>query len=124
MPAPVNVKLQHPRVPVANWSQESAQWTARNNAVGGNPDFYPLTIKAAYVIGIIHDLCESVSCLLKYPHVRETTYIPAYGVFASGIDLLGRCIRGHSTTSDNTEDLRTGFKWLAPSPGAAADPVL
>lgn len=124
MPAPVNVKLAYPTVFIADWTQKSAQWTALNKQVGGNPDFYPLTIKAAYVIGIIHDLCESVTCLLRHPEVRQTTYIPAYGVFASGIDLLGRCIRGHSTTSDNTEDIRTGFKWLDPSPGAATDPVL
>jgi len=43
------------------------------------------------------------------------TYLPAYGVFASGIELLGRCINGNSTTSDNTKDLRSGFKWLGAS---------
>lgn len=83
-----------------------------------------MTIKAAYVIGIIHDLCESVTCLLRHPDVRQTTYIPAYGVFASGIDLLGRCMRGHSTSWDNTKDLTTGFKWLDPSQSVSDDPIL
>lgn len=89
--------------------------------MAGNPEFYPLTIKAAYVIGIIHDICDSVSCLLRVGNT-QATYIPAYGVFASGVELLGRCIRGNRCATGNVEDLSTGFQWLAPvSSGKATD---
>ena len=115
MVAPVNVKLQTPTVPIPNWGQEASQWMALNAAVGGNRDFYPLTVKAAYVVGVEHTICESVSHLLTHPNAKTTTYIPAYGVFASGVELLGRSINGNSTTSQNTRDLKTGFKWLVSS---------
>ncbi len=113
--APVNVKLKYPAESVENWDILTIEWKALNAWAGGHPGFYPLTIKAAYVIGVIHDLCESVSCLLGHPRVLETTYIPAYGVVASGIEILGRCIRGNHDTRAATADLKTGFKWLATS---------
>ena len=115
MSVPVNVKLQHPTVTVPNCVQGAAEWISLNAAVCGNPDFYFLTVKAAYVIGVIHDVCESVSHLLAHPNARVTTYIPAYGVFASGIELLGRCINGNSTTRGSSDDLKTGLKWLVSS---------
>ena len=111
MAAPLNVKHGAPTEEPENWPEQVEQWKTLNREAGGNPDFVPLTIKAGYVIGVIHDICESVSCLLGAPNARETTYIPAYGVFASGIDLLGRCItRNESPTRGSTKD---GFKWLA-----------
>jgi hypothetical protein len=116
MNAPINVKLQSPSIHIPNWQQVAAAWIYLNTEAGGNPGFYPLTVKAMYVIGVIHDLCESVSYLLRHPNAKATTCIPAYGICASGIELLGRCINGNSTTSDTTRDLKTGFKWLASSP--------
>ncbi|MBC7261893.1 MAG: hypothetical protein H5T63_07740 [Chloroflexi bacterium] len=113
MNAPVNVKLITPTVTIPNWDQEAKEWMRLNEAARRNPGFYPLTVKAAYVIGVIHDICESVSHLLAHPRARTTTYIPAYGVFASGIELLGRCVDGNFTISGNVADLKTGFKWLA-----------
>ncbi len=65
MAAPVNVKLQHPTVHLKHWPVESTDWQELNAAVGGNPDFYPLTVKAGYVLGVIHDLCESIAILLR-----------------------------------------------------------
>lgn len=115
MAAPVNVKLKTPTVAIPNWNQAASYWMSLNAAVNGNPDFYPLTVKAIYVIGIIYDLCESVSHLLAHPNTKATTYIPAYGVFASGIELLGRCVNGNSTTRGSVADLKTGFKWLVGS---------
>jgi len=115
MTAPVNVKLNTPTVPIPNWNQEATDWMSLNTAAHGNPDFYPLTVKAAYVIGVVHDICESVSHLLTHPNAKTTTYIPAYGVFASGIELLGRCVNGNSTTYGSVADLKTGFKWLVSS---------
>jgi hypothetical protein len=69
-----------------------------------------LTIKAAYVIGIIYCICESVSILLSKPEKLKFTYIPAYGEFASGVELLGRCLRGNHKTYGNSKDLEAGFK--------------
>ncbi|MCL4261962.1 MAG: hypothetical protein KJ069_02035 [Anaerolineae bacterium] len=115
MNAPVNVKPGTPTGSIHGWAQEAADWTRLNSDTGGNPDFFPLTVKAIYVIGVIYDLCESVGHLLRHPTAEETTYIPAYGVFASGVELLGRCINGNTSTRSTALDLATGFKWLASS---------
>ncbi len=114
MPAPVNVKLQAPTITIPDWPQQAKQWEDLNQALGGNPGFYPLTIKVAYVIGVIHDICESVSLLLKASNVAAT-YIPAYGVFASGVELLGRCIKGNPSDEGSGDDLKIGFRQLRPS---------
>lgn len=114
MPAPVNVKLQTPSS-IPDWNKEATEWMNLNAEAHGNPSFYRLTVKAAYVIGVEHDLCESVSHLLKHPGAKTTTYIPAYGVFAAGVELLGRCINGNATTERNVADLKTGLKWLVSS---------
>jgi len=115
MTVPVNVKLKNPTESIDGWDEQAQRWLSVNQDAGGNPDFYPLTIKGAYVIGVIHTICESVSILLKDPNAKVTTYLPAYGVFASAIELLERCINGNSTTRKNTEDLESGFKWLGSS---------
>lgn len=115
MTAPVNVFLEEPTDNIKDWSEEAQKWISLNKEINGNSDFFPLTIKGAYIIGVIHTICETVSILLKHPSVKSTTYLPAYGVFASAIELLGRCIRGNSTTRKNTADLEAGFKWLASS---------
>lgn len=115
MKAPVNVKLQNPTINIPSWSQEAQEWKKLNSEIGGNLGFFALTIKAAYVIGVIHDLCESISYLLTHPNAKEITYIPAYGIFASSVELLGRCINGNSTTYNNGRDLTTGFKWFVSS---------
>lgn len=111
MTAPVNLILEYPNIP--GWDAEARNWRQLNADVGGNEDFGPLTIKAVYVIGVIYAICESVSHLLDHSKAKETTYIPAYGVFASGIELLGRCVNGNSGIQGCVEDLKTGFKWLA-----------
>src|SRR5437868_3316412 len=59
MAAPINVKCARPTVSVVNRLIEKANWLAINREADGNPDFYPLTIKAAYVIGMVHDTCSS-----------------------------------------------------------------
>jgi hypothetical protein len=113
--APVNVKLKRPTEFIENWDEIALEWKILNTFAEGHAGFYPLTIKGAYVIGVIHDICESVDCLLHHSQVRQTTYIPAYGVFASGVEVLGRCINGNIGTAQNTPDLKTGFKWLVSS---------
>jgi len=112
MTAPVNVKLETPTVSIPGWDEEAKEWMSLNATVQGNPDFYPLTIKAAYIIGVIHDICESVTHLLAHRCARETTYIPAYGVFASGIELLGRCVRGNCEAVPTNSSLRAAMSIL------------
>jgi hypothetical protein len=112
MTAPINVKLKNPTVSVQDWQQQAQEWKDLNRKVNGNLGFYPLTIKFGYVLGVIHDICESVACLLhETQFARRTSYIPAYGLFASGIELLGRCVDGESNPRKST--LRAGLRWLA-----------
>jgi hypothetical protein len=113
MSAPVNVYLQTPTIQIEDWELQSSQWTQLNKDVGGNPDFYPLTIKAFYVFGIMLGACQSVSILLRDPLSTASTYYPAYAVFSSAIDLLGRCIRGNTNSTGTRYDLETGLQWLA-----------
>ncbi len=117
--APVNVFLPEPKNKTESWKKQRDQWIQFNNKIGGNPDFYPLTIKAAYVIGIIHNICDSVSILLSDKQKWDITYMSAYGIFTSGLDILGRCIKGNeSTNSKNTEE---GFIWLIPPDCSSRD---
>jgi hypothetical protein len=116
MAAPVNVVIPLPTIPIDGWPELAQEWSDLNRQANGHPEFYPLTIKAAYVIGVIHDLCMSVGCLMRTPGIPwQITYLAAYGVFASSLDVLGRCIRGNSGYSGSGEDIRTGFKWLVSS---------
>ena len=110
MEAPVNVKLETPTVTLDDWEEQAEQWKEINP---GNPAFYPLTVKARYVIGVVYDICECVSHLFKYPGNYQSVYIPAYGVFASGVEILGRCLRGNPSFKNADKDLKFGFKWLA-----------
>lgn len=114
--APVNVKLETPNNIPPDWETQVKAWRELNLAIGGNQNFYPLTIKGAHVIGIIYSLCQSVDILLKEKGNIEVTYLPAYGVFASGVELLGRVINGNDEAWKITKDIETGFKWLASAP--------
>jgi hypothetical protein len=113
--AVANVRLKTPTVGAKNWTKESRRWKALSRKAGGDSRLYPLTIKAGYVIGVIYDICESVSQLLEHPKAQQTTYVPAYHVFSSAVDILGRCIRGNSDLWASVADLQKGFKWLANS---------
>lgn len=98
------------------WQNEEQMWEALNRDAFGCRDFRPITTKAMYVLGVIHSICTSVTTLLTGP--LPATYLPAYGVFASGIDLLGRCIQGNPTSCTAPQkglpsDLLEGFRWLA-----------
>jgi hypothetical protein len=110
-----NVKLKTPTVEAKDWSKEARLWKALSRNAGGDSRLYPLTIKAGYVIGVIYDICESVSQLLEHPTAQRTTYVPAFHVFASAVEILGRCIRGNSDLWASVADLKTGFGWLANS---------
>jgi len=79
MVTPVNVLLKGPSIPTPDWVQEEVIWIDFNKAIGGNPDFYPLTIKAAYVIGVIHNICQAVDyylwALQKFYEKKEDRYL-------------------------------------------------
>jgi len=118
MSAPVNSYLEEPTYPAQDycgaredWKRQAEDWLRLNEFLG-NPNFFPLTTKAFYVLGVIYQICQSVSLLLA-SEKRESTYIPAYGIFASGIELLGRCITGNSSAHKASNDLKAGFWWLA-----------
>jgi|GEM_PF-1252480 len=110
---PVNVCIARPASPLPQWAQEEPRWIALNREVGGHPDFFPLTVKAFYVIGLIWAACKSVGILLDGFERPHTTYFPAYAVFASAIDLLGRCVNGSQGTASAGRDITAGFQWLA-----------
>jgi hypothetical protein len=131
---PINVRLDNPTVIPSNWINQRNEWLALNTRIGGHPGFYPLTIKAWYVLGTIYTISASIEHLLNYRaenlpsflsnqlnlHSRrrtlsatwQITYYPAYGLFASSVEILGRCLNGNDTTGRSTRDLTDGFKWL------------
>jgi hypothetical protein len=113
--APVNVKVKTPKDFGPGWADQEALWLEVDREALGHPDFYPLTVKAAYVIGVTHDICESVQILLSHRGPREVTFIPAYAVFSAGVELLGRCVNGNKKSTGSVKDLKTGFKWLVSS---------
>ncbi len=110
---PVNVLLEDPSEPVESWNELKSSWAKLNSDVGGNRGFTPLTVKAFYVFGVQLAVFRSVSYLLEGDKLPSTTYLPAYALFASGIELLGRCLRGNTGTKGSTEDLNAGLRWLA-----------
>lgn len=116
----VPVNLSDPQAIVYN----ATEWKDLQDKVA-NILFTPVEIKAFYVIGLIFELCASVDCLLRANGLSENDhpldyqvfasggrYLPAFGVFASGIELLGRCLTGNDTPKVN-ENLRVGFHYLA-----------
>ena len=111
----VSVKLKKPTITVPNWTKDAALWRQLRKKAGGSTRISPLTIKAGYVIGAVHDICQSVSHLLQHPNAIESTFVPACQTFCSAVELLGRCIRGNTDLWGNVADLQAGFKWLANS---------
>lgn len=116
----VPVSLAEPNATVYN----ANDWEQLRTEVA-NARFTAVEIKAFYVIGLILEICASVDCLLKADSLSEDghplayqvfrsggRYLPAFGVFASGIELLGRCLTGNNTPQVN-ENLRVGFHYLA-----------
>lgn len=107
----VNVSCPDPPG-ATNWRFDAPEWKDFNYDVGGHPDFTPLTVKGAYVLGVIYSVCECVSALFCTPtFVQHNGYMPAYGIFASAIDLLGRCTSGEEKPYKPC--LIPGFNWLA-----------
>jgi len=84
--------------PCSEAVRDEADFLRLNASAGGNPEFEPLVTKAAYAFGTMLDIFESVSQLLRHQRVWDVTYRSAFGVFASAVVLLGRCVTGNDTT--------------------------
>lgn len=84
-----------------------------NKAARGNEDFEPLVIKAAYALGTMLDVFESVSQLLRHERAWQVTYRSAFGVFASAAELLGRCLSGNAGNR-GSGDLDGGLRFVFP----------
>lgn len=108
MPRNVPVSLASPNAQVYN----AALWTELGKLSGANPEFTPLELKTFYVVGLIDDICQSVQWLLGAKDAWPNKYLPAFGVFASAVDILGRCLTGNETP-DLNENLRVGFRYIA-----------
>jgi len=120
----VPVSLADPNATVYN----ASEWKSLQNSVA-NSQFTHVEIKAFYVLGLILEICESVDCLLKANSLSKNghplayqvfasggRYLPSFGIFASGVELLGRCLTGNETVDVN-ENLNVGFHYLAkPNP--------
>ncbi len=96
-----------------DWVEMSPCWLRLGKDIGVTSEFSALTLKSFYVTGLVITICNSVTILLSTGNLISTTYYPAYGVFASTVELLGRCLRGNDTNKNSTQDLTEGFKWLA-----------
>lgn len=108
MPRNVPVSLADPDVSVEN----EATWIELKDLAKANPHFTVVEIKAFYAIGLINDICQSVDWLLKAKDAWPNKYLPAFALFASGVDLLGRCLTGNPTPDVNA-NLTVGFYYLA-----------
>ena len=87
-------KVHPPTSPVDDWVSQELAWPHIARGVIVQDAFDSLTVKALYLAGLIYDLSLAVNILLSSDNPVPITFYPAYGVFASTIELLGRCIRG------------------------------
>jgi hypothetical protein len=94
------------------WQREAQSWKELTAGVGGNTDLDALTIKALYVLGIIRANCQAVTALMDAEILISAAFYPGYGVFASAVELLGRCIRGNNSDKGSSDDLVAGLQWL------------
>ena len=100
-------RLADVKVPVL----DALKWEQLRTLAQADHTFAPVEVKAGYVIGLIDDICQSVQCLVKAEKAWPEKYLPAFGVFASAVDLFGRCLTGNRTLCVN-ENLRVGFWYL------------
>lgn len=104
--------------------QDEQHWVS----LGGNlvSGFFPVTIKAFYVYGLILSIFNSTQLLVQSSKSqglgrRLSTnfprYFAAFALCASAIELFGRCLGGIAVADGQVSRcLRIGFNWLA-SPG-------
>lgn len=90
---------------------QANKWEQLKQLANADEVFTPVEIKAYYIIGLVDDICQSVQCLVKADEGWPEKYLPAFSLFASAVDLLGRCLTGNHTLNVN-ENLRVGFWYL------------
>jgi hypothetical protein len=100
-------RLADVNVPVV----QSNKWEQLKQLANAKEIFTPVEIKAYYIIGLVDDICQSVQFLVKADKCWPEKYLPAFSLFASAVDLLGRCLTGNRTLNVN-ENLRVGFWYL------------
>lgn len=100
-------RLANPNVIVENHEK----WKRLQEIVQANVIFEPVEIKTFYIIGLMDDICKSVQCLLECKDSWPEKYLPAFSLFASSVDLLGRCLTGNKTVNLN-QNLKVGFWYL------------
>lgn len=93
---------------------DANEWLTLNKQVNGYSGFYPLTIKAGYVIGTMYLIASSIWCLSEHPEGKEITYIPRYLLIATCIELLGRSVSGQAGKKEQT--LLEGLRWIFNKP--------
>jgi len=103
---------------IPEWRAEAPCWEVLYSDAHMSAAVNTLTVKARYVTGVILAYCRSVEILLRREHLISTTYLPAFALFASAVDLIGRCVTGNSTNypkklRQDLDDVTIGFKWLA-----------
>lgn len=96
----------------SDWREQASAWERLGKISGCSFESNPLTLKARYVTGVILASCLCIDDLMKEDYLVEITFYPAYMVFASAVELLGRCINGNTSTKAKN-DLKAGFQWLA-----------
>jgi hypothetical protein len=102
----------------------------RNLGRDGHTGFWPVTIKAFYLYGLLLSIFRSTEILIRNSktnlggrefHGNFARYLTAFGVFASGVELFGRCLGGITEAEGQaTRCLSIGFNWLA-NPGSTDD---
>ena len=95
-------RLCNPNVRV----DDASRWLRLRELAGAAEIFTPVEVKAYYVFGLVYDIGLSVDWLLKAHDAWPNTYFPALSVFASAIELLGRCLSGNASNQVN-ENLST-----------------
>lgn len=91
---------------------DAERWLELRDLANATRVLKAVEVKAYYVFGLIHDIGQCVSCLMAAPKAWPDKYLPALSIFASAVELMGRCLIGNQT-DDVNENLRVGFFYLA-----------
>jgi hypothetical protein len=103
---------------IAPSMKDEERWRQLHEDTGNIVNWPPIALKALYVLGIIHDTCESVNWLLRFPNTTSpqpwpVTYLPAVGLCLTSLELLGRCLLGYAGYDGNHgKNLESGIAYL------------
>ncbi len=102
-------------------TDDDERW--RNLNQHGHSGFWPVTIKAFYLYGILLSIFRSTEILIensRVPILERTfqgnfpRYFTSFGICSSAIELFGRCIGGViEPEGQSGRCLTIGFNWLA-----------